>query len=94
MILQVSRSSQDDCLLARRQGRGVDTGLSGADNRHAMHADTAFGTHTSSAQTLGLLSVDAALLAVSSLPVTSLSVPVVVSITSIVITCPAGGVLG
>lgn len=72
---------------------GVDTGLPGADNSQAMHADTAFGAHTSSAQTPGTLSVDADLLAVSSLPVTSLSVPVV-SIISIVIICPAGGVLG
>ena len=70
----------------------VDTGLSGADNRDAMHRDTAFGTHTNSTHNLGSLSVDAALLAVSSLPVTSLSVSV--SIIRIVIICPAGGVLG
>ena len=61
-----------------------------------MHADTAFGLQTASAQTLGSLSVAAAQASVSLLPVMTLSVSVspVVSITSIVIICPAGGVLG
>lgn len=78
---------------------GVDTGPPGADNTSAMHADTDFGLRTNSAHTTGTLSVDAAQALVSLLPVTTLSVPVVsvsplVSITSIVIICPAGGVLG
>lgn len=71
---------------------GVDAGPPGADNMSAMHADTTFGSQaTSSALTQVALPAAPALLSVSGL---TAAVSVSVSITGIVIICPAGGVLG
>jgi hypothetical protein len=82
--------------VGNKTGVGVDTGPPGADNTSAMHAQTAHQPQTAGAQQMGMLSVAAAVPPVSSLPVTALPVVVsaLVSISGIVIICPAGGVLG
>lgn len=76
----------------------MDNWLSGADNTSAMHARTTHTTQTAAAHLSGELSVHAAVAPVAALPLTVLpvvvSVSTIVSITGIVIICPAGGVLG
>lgn len=94
MIPQTSGFPQDRAVSVRVAR--VDTGPPGADNTNAMHAWTARQTHTAAAPQWGDLSVVAAVAPVSlpSLMVVPVVVSPVVSITGIVIICPAGGVLG